>query len=155
MAAIAALEALKEHCEVTLSTTVNMCGKELPNGFITEAETRLENSGKETRKNVDSGNVRCCVRSASDQMGMGQRPCRPSRKTSVVMNWRRAAAMNPTQEDSGYRGGRPAIRFAILPGGANGLADRGFTFIMSRIKRKCISRWRQYAVNSPARYAQV
>lgn len=47
MAAIVALEALKEHCEVTLSTDSNMCGKELPNGFITGRNA----AGKQRKRN--------------------------------------------------------------------------------------------------------
>ncbi len=76
-----------------------MCGKELPNGFATE-ETRLENSGKETRK-------KC--RSVERPMLLGQH--------QIKWVWVKGHGTNPenercdesgapyepTQVDSGYR----------------------------------------------------
>ena len=52
MAAIVALEALKEHCDVVLSTDSQYVRRALPNGSTT-GKTRLENGREKPVKNVD------------------------------------------------------------------------------------------------------
>lgn len=137
MAAIVALEALKEHCEVTLSTDSQYVRQGITQWIHNWKKRGWKTAERKPVKNVDLWKRLDAALGQHQIKWVWVKGHAGHPENERCDELARAAAMNPTQEDSGYQAEGLAIRFAILPGGANGLADRGFTFIMSqRIKRK-------------------
>ncbi len=87
MAAIVALEGLKEHCEVVLSTDSQYVRRDHPVDPQLE-KTRLENRRKKAREECRSLETSgCCTQPASNSLG-GSKVMQVTRKTNAAMNWR-------------------------------------------------------------------
>lgn len=86
MAAIVALEALKEHCEVILSTD----SQYVRQGITQWIHNWKNVAGKpqtKTSKNVDLGNVLMLHWGSIKSNGNGLKAMPDTRKTNAVMNW--------------------------------------------------------------------
>lgn len=87
MAAIVALEALKEHCEVILSTTASMSARVSPSGSITGKNVAGKQQTKNQLKMSISGNVLMLRWGSIKSNGNGLKAMPDTRKTNAVMNW--------------------------------------------------------------------
>ncbi|MFP1558205.1 ribonuclease HI [Escherichia coli] len=102
MAAIVALEALKEHCEVILSTDSQYVRQGITQWIHNWKKRGWKTADKKPVKNVDLGNVLMLHWGSINQMGMGQGHAgHPENERCDELA--RAAAMNPTLEDTGYQ----------------------------------------------------
>lgn len=88
MAAIVALEALKEHCEVILSTDSQYVRQGITQWIHNWKKTWLENSRQKTSKKMSiSGNVLMLHWGSIKSNGNGLKAMPDTRKTNVAMNW--------------------------------------------------------------------
>jgi ribonuclease HI len=101
MAAIVALEALKEHCDVVLAPTASTCVRDHPVDPQLE-KTRLENGIRNRSRTSISGSALMPRWASTRSNGNGLKATPVIRKTNAVTNWR-AAAANPAHEDAGYQ----------------------------------------------------
>ncbi|VDZ80687.1 ribonuclease H [Salmonella bongori] len=89
MAAIVALEALKEHCEVILSTDSQYVRQGITQWIHNWKKRGWKTADKKPVKNVDLWQrLDAALGQHQNQMGMGSKAMRDIRKTSVAMNWR-------------------------------------------------------------------
>lgn len=88
MAAIVALEALKEHCKVILSTDSQYVRQGITQWIHNWKKTWLENSRQKTSKKMSiSGNVLMLLWGSIKSNGNGLKAMPDTRKTNAVMNW--------------------------------------------------------------------
>ncbi len=86
MAAIVALEALKEHCEVILSTDSQYVRQVSPSGSITGKNVAGKQQTKNQLKMSISGNVLMLRWGSIKSNGNGLKAMPDTRKTNAVMN---------------------------------------------------------------------
>ena len=87
MAAIVALEALKEHCEVILSTDSQYVRQGITQWIHNWKKRGWKTADKKPVKNVDLGNVLMLHWGSIKSNGNGLKAMPDTRKTNAVMNW--------------------------------------------------------------------
>ena len=132
MAAIVALEALKEHCDVVLSTDSQYVRQGITQWIHNWKKRGWKTADKKPVKNVDLWK-RLDAALGQHQIkwewvkGHAGHP-----ENERCDELARAAASNPAHEDAGY-----LIGFFVLPRGADGLANGRFRLaLLHRVKRK-------------------
>ena len=103
MAAIVALEALKEHCEVILSTDSQYVRQGITQWIHNWKKRGWKTADKKTSKNVDLWQRLDAAWGSIKSNGNGLKAMPDTRKNERCDELARAAAMNPTLEDTGYQ----------------------------------------------------
>jgi ribonuclease HI len=88
MAAIVALEALKEHCDVVLSTDSQYVRQGSPSGSITGKNAAGKPPIRNRSRTSISGNVLMPRWASTRLSGSGLKATPATRKTNAVTNWR-------------------------------------------------------------------
>ncbi|STG52978.1 ribonuclease H [Escherichia coli] len=103
MAAIVALEALKEHCEVILSTDSQYVRQGITQWIHNWKKRGWKTADKKPVKNVDLWQRLDAALGSIKSNGNGLKAMPVIQKTKRCDELARAAAMNPTLEDTGYQ----------------------------------------------------